>query len=157
MQAFFFKNIMKIVRTTSENPDFIRLTKLLDEFLADYNGEADPFYSEFKKIQLLEYCIVGYEKDEPVCCGAIKKYDGKTAEIKRMFTLPEWRGRKLGNETLSELENWAKELEFEVCFLETGVGLKSAIKLYESSGYEKIPNYGDYAGVETSVCFRKKL
>ena len=43
---------MKIVRTTSENPDFIRLTKLLDEFLADYNGEADPFYSEFNKIQL---------------------------------------------------------------------------------------------------------
>jgi hypothetical protein len=41
--------------------------------------------------------------------------------------------------------------------LETGKRQPEAIGLYEKSGYKAIPNYGQYAGVENSVCFEKEL
>ena len=39
--------------------------------------------------------------------------------------------------------------------LETGLKQPEAIRLYERSGYEKIENYGQYIGVENSVCMQK--
>ncbi|MEO6589269.1 MAG: GNAT family N-acetyltransferase, partial [Pyrinomonadaceae bacterium] len=58
---------------------------------------------------------------------------------------------------LAELENWAKELNFSECILETGLKQPEAIRLYQKSGYETILNYGQYAGVENSVCMKKVL
>ena len=58
---------------------------------------------------------------------------------------------------MQELEKWAAELGDESCVLETGKKQPEAIRLYEKSGYHLIPNYGQYADVATSVCFRKEL
>ena len=43
------------------------------------------------------------------------------------------------------------------CILETGKRQAEAIRLYKKSGYDIIPNYGQYAGIENSVCFKKDL
>jgi putative acetyltransferase len=56
-----------------------------------------------------------------------------------------------------ELEAWAAELSYEKCVLETGKKQVEAIGLYQKNGYQKIPNYGQYIGVENSLCFEKKL
>jgi putative acetyltransferase len=53
------------------------------------------------------------------------------------------------------LETWASELSFEKCILETGKRQPEAIRLYEKNGYKRIPNYGQYAQIENSVCFEK--
>lgn len=75
-----------------------------------------------------------------------------------MFTRPEVRGRSLGVAVLNELENWARELGYERCVLETGVRQPYAIRLYEKQGYLRmVENYGQYAGVENSVCMEKIL
>ena len=58
---------------------------------------------------------------------------------------------------IAELEAWAKELGNAYSVLETGILQPEAIRLYEASGYARIPNYPPYTGVEESVCFRKKL
>jgi putative acetyltransferase len=58
---------------------------------------------------------------------------------------------------LSELESWAAELGYPKCVLETGKRQPEAIALYEKQGYQRIPNYGQYIGVENSVCFEKVL
>jgi len=79
------------------------------------------------------------------------------AEIKRMFVRPERRGRGIARSILSELETWAGELGFLECILETGLKQPEAIELYRKSGYETIPNYGQYEGVENSVCMRKSI
>jgi GNAT superfamily N-acetyltransferase len=78
-------------------------------------------------------------------------------EIKRMYTLPESRGRGIAAKVLSDLENWTKELSFERCILETGKKQPEAIALYKKNGYKLIPNYGQYAEVENSLCFKKEL
>ena len=129
---------------------------MLDEYLAYVDGDDHAFYDQFNKIDALQHCIVLFEEENPVGCGAIKGYDGDTAEIKRMFVIPEFRGKGYASAILNELEQWAKELQFKKVILETGTGQKEAIKLYRKT-YEQIENYGQYKGVDTSVCFSKEL
>jgi len=74
-----------------------------------------------------------------------------------MFTSSDYRGKGIAGLILIELENWAKEMGFENCILETGKRQIEAIRLYKKSGYEVITNYGQYAGMEDSICFMKKV
>lgn len=149
--------MLKILRTDSENEDFGKLVRLLDADLAVRDGAEHAFYAQFNKIDSIKNAVVAYENGEPVGCGAFKKYDSETVEIKRMFVRPADRGRGLGVEILTELENWAKESGYKFAVLETGKKQPEAIRLYQKSGYELIPNYGQYAGVKNSVCMKKRL
>jgi len=157
MVIYIDKNILKIVRTNSDNPDFKELVKLLDAELAERDGADHPFYAQYNKIDKIKFAVVAYENGKPVSCGAIKEYSNDTMEIKRMYTLPESRGRGIAVKVLSDLENWTKELSFERCILETGKKQPEAIALYKKNGYKLIPNYGQYAEVENSLCFKKEL
>jgi putative acetyltransferase len=146
-----------IIRTDSNNSDFIELVKLLDADLAVKDGEDHPFYAQFNKIDKIRYVVMAYENEKPLGCGAIKEYDAETMEIKRMFVLPESRNRGIAAKILAELEGWASELSCTRCILETGKRQQEAIALYKKHGYESIPNYGQYAGVENSLCFEKRI
>ena len=148
---------MKTLRTTSENQDFQNLVKQLDAYLAIMDGDEHSFYDQYNKIDLLKSCIVIFNNNEAVAIGAIKEFDEKSMEVKRMFTLPEKRGKGLASAILKELETWTKELGYEKTILETGKRQTEAVALYQKCGYKLIPNYGQYAGVENSVCFEKSL
>ncbi len=148
---------MKTHRTTSENPDFQNLVKQLDKYLAVMDGDEHGFYDQFNKIDMLKNCVVIFDNDEAVACGAIKELDSKSMEVKRMFTLPEKRGKGLASAILKELEVWTKELGYEKTVLETGKRQTEAVALYQKCGYKIIPNYGQYIGIENSVCFEKEL
>ena len=148
---------MNLVRTNSDNSDFRELVVLLDRDLQIRDGDEHSFYAQFNKIDKIRYVVVAYENGQAVGCGAIKEYAKGIAEIKRMFVKPEWRGRGIGKRILSELEIRANELNFSECILETGKKQPEAIGLYQKSGYQIIPNYGQYEGVELSVCMRKKF
>jgi putative acetyltransferase len=149
--------MIKILRTNSENPDFIALVKLLDAYLAVLDGEDHLFYAQFNKIDKIMNVVLAYENETPVACGAIKEFMTGTIEVKRMYVSPTSRKMGIASSILSELENWAHELSYTKSILETGTMQKAAIGLYLKSGYKVIPNYGQYAGVENSICFEKKL
>lgn len=149
--------MIHILRTSSKNEDFRSLVKQLDADLAKRDGDEHTFYDQFNKIDHIQYAVVLYENNKAVACGAIKEIEPNTMEIKRMFTLPKSRGKGFASSTLSDLEAWAKELSFKKCVLETGIRQPEAINLYTKNGYILIPNYGQYAGVENSVCFEKYL
>jgi putative acetyltransferase len=149
-------NMLKLVRTTSQNEDFYALTTLLDAELRVMDGEDNAFYAQFNKIANLRHAVVAYLNDRAVGCGAFKAVEG-CAEIKRMYVSPEHRGQQIAGAVLAELETWAAELDFPACILETGKKQPFAIRLYEKSGYVRIPNYGQYQGVENSVCMKKLL
>ena len=101
--------------------------------------------------------IVAYENEVAVGCGAIKTFDEKSIELKRMFVAPNQRGKGVATRILTTLEDWAKELGFQKCILETGKRQPEAIALYHKSQYQIIENYGQYKGMGNSVCFEKKL
>lgn len=149
--------MIKITRTNSENKDFIGLVKELDAYLAEKDGSDHSFYAQFNKISNLPYVVVAYKNGQPAGCGAIREQTPGTMEIKRMYTLPQNRGEGIASMVLSELEKWAAELFCRKCILETGKRQPEAIELYKKRGYRLIPNYGQYAGVENSVCFEKEL
>jgi putative acetyltransferase len=149
--------MIKLIRTDSRNLDFTELVKLLDAGLAEVDGEDHSFYSQFNKIDNIRYVVMAYENEKPSGCGAIKEFEANTMEIKRMYVKPECRRKGIAMKILSELENWARELSFNRCILETGKRQAEAIGLYKKTGYRSIPNYGQYAGVENSVCFEKDL
>jgi GNAT superfamily N-acetyltransferase len=149
--------MIKLIRTNSENQDFIDLVKLLDADLAVRDGDDHPFYDQFNKIDSIIYVLVAYENDIPLGCGALKEFSPKELEIKRMFTLPESRGKGIASLIMGELEKWAAELKYEKCILETGIKQPEAIALYEKLGYSRMTNYGQYSGVENSLCLEKKI
>ena len=144
-------------RTDSSDVDFVTLVKQLDADLASRDGQEHSFYAQFNKIDLIRHAIIIHENGVPVSCGAMKAFDPASMEVKRMFTLPESRGQGLATTVLAALETWALELGFERCVLETGKRQPEAIALYEKNGYCLISNYGQYQGVENSLCFEKIL
>ena len=149
--------MLKIIRTDSDNEDFQELVRLLDAELKVRDGAEHDFYAQFNKIDLIKHVVLADENDETIGCGAFKQYDEKSVEIKRMFVRLEQRGKGVAVEILKELENWAIENSFKFAVLETGFNQPEAIRLYEKSGYKVIPNYGQYEGVENSVCMKKSL
>lgn len=149
--------MLRLIRTDSDNADFIDLVEDLDADLALRDGKDHSFYSQFNKIDTIKYVVLAYENDLPAGCGAIKEFSPGIMEVKRMYTLPEFRGKGIAVKILAELEKWAAELAYEKCVLETGKKQPEAIALYTKSGYAIIPNYGQYAGIENSVCFEKNI
>lgn len=146
-----------IIRTTSANAHFIQLVKLLDADLAIRNGDQNDFFTPHNKIDHIQHVVIAFNDDEALGCGAMKKYDDTTVEIKRMYVLPAMRGKGVASSILSQLEQWACELGFQRCILETGDKMPEAIGLYKRSNYRIISNYGPYTNVASSICFEKLI
>ncbi len=89
--------------------------------------------------------------------GALRPLEPGVGEIKRMYVLPEHRGKGVGRAILSALEARAAEMGYKSVRLETGTKQPEAIALYKSAGYAGILNFGEYADNPMSVCFEKKL
>ena len=148
---------MNIIRTNSENTDFIKLVALLDADLKFRDGEDHAFYAQFNKIDKIKYAVVAYENDIAVGCGAFREYSPNTVEVKRMYVSENKRGKGIATQVLSELEKWAEELNYARCLLETGKNQPEALGLYKKNGYSIVPNFGQYQNVDNSVCFEKNL
>ena len=149
--------MLQLIRTNSNNKDFIQLVNQLDKELTIRDGDEHDFYDQFNKIDNIKYVVVAYENEKPVSCGAIKEFDVLTMEVKRMFTQEDARGKGIASKVLDELEKWAAELGYKKCILETGVRQPEAIQLYTKNGYQLIENYGQYKGIENSRCFEKHI
>ena len=146
-----------LLRTNSEHPDFRKMVNALDEDLILRNGETQKLYHQYNKIDHINHAVVVYAEAQPIGCGCFKRFDDETVEMKRMFVLPEMRGKQLAGQLLHELETWASEEGFTKAVLETGVRQVEAIRLYIRSGYHLTKNYGQYVGMEDSICYRKVL
>ena len=101
--------------------------------------------------------VVAYADGHPVGCGALRPYADDIAEVKRMYTVPGWRGRGVAAAILAELERHARTFGYPLVRLETGDRQPGAIRLYERSGYRHIPPFGPYVAWADSVCFEKPM
>jgi len=149
--------MISLTRTTSDNPDFRALVALLDHDLAVRDGADHAYYAQFNKVDAIRHVVVAYADGAGVGCGAFKEYSPTEVEVKRMFVPEARRGQGIAGLVLAELERWATELGYAAAVLETGKKQPEAIRLYEKNGYAHIPNYGQYVGIDNSVCFRKTL
>lgn len=149
--------MIEIIRTDSGNQHFRQLTVELDKELAIKNGEMNDFFVQFNKIDEIKNAVLAIERGRPVGCGGMKVYADRIIEIKRMYVEPNGRGNGVASAILGELEQWARELGYHKCILETGKNMPEAIGLYQKHGYHVISNYGQYEHVESSICFGKNM
>jgi putative acetyltransferase len=144
-----------ITRENSRSTDFKYLTGLLDRGLTETYGALQATYDKFNVIEYLNTVVIARMDSTPVGCGCFKQFEKDTIEIKRMFVKTENRGSGIATKMLAELERWAMELGYSRSILETGIKQVEAIQLYTKNGYKQIGNFGQYAGIATSICFAK--
>lgn len=149
--------MLKLIRTNNENLQFQKLVEALDADLAISDGEDHAFYNQYNGLENIKHVVLGIIDKQTVACGAIKKYNHECMEVKRMYVQPAYRGNGYAVDVLNELEFWTGELGYTHCILETGIKQPAAIRLYEKTGYVRIENYGQYTGVENSLCFKKHV
>ena len=91
--------------------------------------------------------------------GALKEHDEDLGEVKRMYTLPEVRGERVGAQLLGYIENLAREKGLSRLVLETGEapGFEPAWRLYERGGFTVCGAVLDYPDSGYSRFYEKKL
>ena len=150
---------MTFEHTDGRNQDFIALCHELDAYLNDVVGgeENRAQYIPYNSLDDIHDVFVAYDGDKAVGCTAFKRYDDKSAEVKRVFIREEYRGRGISKKLMELLEQSAKEKGYGCLILESGEILAEAMALYRKIGYKVIPNYGQYKCMPDSVCMRKEL
>lgn len=156
----------------TESPDILRIEtlpatsevalSLIREVSAELAGKYDyatDGSGDFRPHEVLPRSVflVGFLGDQPVACGAIRPLEEKVAEVKRMYVIPDYRGRGFSKQILMALEEVAREFHYDVVRLETGDRQHAAIGLYQHFGYQPCDPFGIYKSAEHSVCFEKSL
>ena len=144
-------------RCTGADADFRAMVASLDEELNSRYGAQMEFFGPHNHSAAVQQALVIYADGLPVGCGCFKPFSADSVEMKRIFVLSAYRGRRLARALMAELEAWAHEIGYAFAVLETGILQPDAIRLYEAAGYDRIPNYPRYEDVKESFCFRKRL
>jgi putative acetyltransferase len=99
------------------------------------------------------------EDGKAVGCGALKMHEDGTGELKRMFTRPEVRGKRVGSALVDAIVGLANAKNVSRLVLETGTGpgFAGACRLYENSGFTRCGVVLDYPDSEYSAFFEKRL
>lgn len=150
---------MNLITTNGTDKRFCDLCSQLDEALDEAVGgeKQRSQYVQYNQLDDIHDVVLACNHETTLGCGSFKRYDEQTAEIKRVFVKKEFRRNKVAVHIMKELERIAATKGYQRLILETGMPLKAAIKLYESLGYHVIPNYGQYANMDESVCMEKLL
>ena len=142
---------VQIRRSTLASPNAVQLITALNSELMATFPEPGANHFSLSGEQVVEgegAFLIAYFDDLAVGCGALRRLDEATAELKRMYVDPSVRGRGIGRALLDVTR----------IVLETGTRLVPAIKMYEAMGYVRIPLFGEYLlSPETSLCFGKSL
>jgi len=149
--------MISLKRTDSNDSDFLKLVVELDKELWEIYGDVQAQYAPHNKLIEIFPSVIAYEDGSPAGCGCFKKINDSTVEVKRMFTLKEYRGKGIAYKILLELEQLAKEQGFTTVILETGDKQLAAIKLYNKSSYMVTENYEPYINMPASICMKKEL
>ena len=138
-------------------PDFVRLTDELDRELRAKQGELQDTYFGFNRLDGIRDVVLAFVGGQAVGCASFKVRDAATAEVKRVFVRPEFRGRGISKGLMGSLENRARSQGIGVLLVETSRNFAEAVGLYRSLGYRASENFPPYVGLPESVCFSKEL
>lgn len=158
------RRVLRIDAIALSDPVARRLeAEMSAEIVVRYGGEEfePPLPAELFEPPAGVFLVAWLEVDggdrEAVGCAGIRRLDEERCELKRMFVAEAARGRGVARALLERLEDEAVDLGYSALWLETGTEQPEAIALYESSGYEPVPNYGTYKDDPRSRCFAKPL
>lgn len=143
-----------------DSADARRLIQALDAHLSTLYADEERHGPNLKPEHLaggLGTFLIARLDGRAVGCGALRRIDETTSEVKRMYVEPDARGRHVGRQILDHLENAARDLGTHRVVLETGIYQAEAIALYRRAGFAPVACWGEYAHTLTSVCFEKTV
>jgi len=119
---------------------------LLEDLEREYDARYGSFFGEPASVELRRYPPEHFEAPagafllllrdgESVAGGAFKRYDERTAELKRIWTHPLHRGKGLARRIVAELEAEALRRGYSRVYLTTGPRQPEARSLYLATGY----------------------
>ncbi len=148
---------MELIFTEGSDPRFAAMCRELDAYLNDLvGGETQrKHYVQFNTPEAVTDVCLLLDGGRVVACGGFKPYDGCTAEIKRVYTRPEYRGQGCARRVMAALEERALDKGYARLILETGRMMTPAIRFYTGIGFQITANYGQYRDLPQSVCFEK--
>jgi len=126
--------VANIIRTVmpefgAGGPGFAIHDKEVDDMYGAYNsGRAGYFVCE--------------DNGKVLGGGGVAQLQGgpvDTCELKKMYFLPEGRGKGLGQKLLTTCIEAARQMGYAHCYIETFNTMTDAMRLYEKNGFKKIP------------------
>ena len=148
---------MELRFVSPESPDFAMLAQKLDEYYFELVGDVQLRYADANRPTNFACRAILYEDNAPVACGCWKAIDDTTAEIKRIYVLPEHRRKGAASMIVTAMEQDALKAGFRHYILETARTTMDSAKLYFSLGFKEIDYYGSPAGAENCRCFEKNV
>ena len=128
-----------VIRTVLEEYGLPWQPELADRDVIEVESNYLEVGGEFWVVEQ-DGTIVGTAAYQPITRGK------NAVEIRKMYLLPQVRGKGLGRYLLAQLENAIAIKDYQEIWIETASVLKEAVKLYEFNGYQPA------AGVETERC-----
>lgn len=149
------------VTVSQETPlqDDVRdLVAELDAYLAPLTPPDARFGISVDEMANLETTVfvARDENGKAVGMGALKRH-GAVGEVKRMYTIPEVRGQRVGRAILDAIVHQARAEGLKGMVLETGNRHPEAWRLYERGGFRRCGPVLDYPDTGHSVFYEMKL
>lgn len=148
---------MELRFVTAENQDYAMLAQKLDEYYFELVGDVQLRYAQANHPRNFSCLVVVYELDSPIACGCWKAVDEQTAEVKRIYVLPEHRRKGAASMIVNALEADIFKTGRRHIILETARTTPDSAALYSSLGYQVVDYYGSPAGADNCLCFEKNL
>jgi putative acetyltransferase len=147
-----------IARESPDQPEIRALLSASDAYMASlYPAESNHLLDvESLKRDQVTFLVARVGR-QAMGCAALVRCGDEWAEIKRMFVMPEARGRRLGRSLLQRLEAVAIEHGITLLRLETGLKQPEALALYRSAGFVDIGPFGEYGPDPHSVFMEKRI
>jgi putative acetyltransferase len=146
---------------TPERPDSADAVFLINELEAHleplYPAKSRHGYSVEKLIAQGVAFFVLRSDDTPAGCGGVQLFGTGYAELKRMYVRPQFRGLGFGKLLLDHLAEYARGHGVGLLRLETGIHQAAAIRLYERTGFQRIPPFGAYIEDPLSLFYEKRI
>jgi GNAT superfamily N-acetyltransferase len=137
--------MIEITVGRGDEPEALELVAAMEAWVADGFGPTTPdrtsTVAPSEMVPPGGAFVLVREDGRPAAGGGIRRLADGVCEIKRMYVVPEARGRGHGRRLLEALERVAADLGYRRVRLDTAQSMTTAMALYESAGYRPIPDY----------------
>ena len=136
--------MLEIRQVRGDDQEAVELVAAMEAWIRESLGPTDGRTSTVTAAEMVPpdgAFVVVVEDGRPVAGGGVRRLDDGVGEIKRMFVLPQARGRGHGRRLLEGLEAAARELGYRRLRLDTAASMTTALAMYRRAGYREIADY----------------